>query len=67
MGLQLSWKAVYSFKVIDLLLSATYSEQVRRIHSYDITFYLCLSIFVFKDLFTLFAGGSPGLEHTRLT
>lgn len=26
-------------------------------------FYLCLSIFVFTDSFTLFAGCSPGLEH----
>lgn len=26
-------------------------------------FYLCLSIFVFKDLFTPYAGCSPGLEH----
>lgn len=26
-------------------------------------FYLCQSIFVFKDLFTLFAGCRPGLKH----
>lgn len=62
-GLQLSWKAVYSFKVIDLLLSSTYSKQVRRIHRCDIIFYFCPSIFGFKDLFTLFAGCSPGFEH----
>lgn len=51
-GLQLSWKAVYSFKVIDLLLSATYSKQVRRIHSYDIIFlfmpvYFCFYRFIY--------------------
>lgn len=62
-GLQLSWKAVCSFKVIDLLLSATYSKQIRRTHSYDIIFYLCLSICIFKYSFTPFAGCSPGLEH----
>lgn len=52
-GLQLSWKAVCSFKVIDLLLSATYSKQVRRTHSYDIIFFIYACLFLFSKIYLL--------------
>lgn len=66
-GLQLSWKAVYSFKVIDLLLSSTYSKQVRT-HTAMTSFFIPARLFlVLKINLPCLQDAALGLNMSDLT